>query len=530
MIFQLLFLAAVSPGRQLGFRKAVMTHVLALLGCVFAVRARPEGAGAMLGHILLTLGICEGAILIGWRLTQFPKNLGLEFLLVSPEPPWRLYLAEALTGVLRFALITLAGLPVLVLLMQTGHLTPTDLTLLLVLPCLSGIVVGLGLTWWIYEPATYRRIGERCLLLCVLVYLAVGVLAGEQLRSWLELLPGPLGLLIMNGFEAMHRYNAFSILQFWMDESPAQAWPRMAGLLVLSAVAALCFLARGASRLLGHFHELHYLPARRKDRRSVPDVGAHPLSWWAVRRVSGYSGRVNLWLATGISVLYSAYLVAGTHWPSWLGRSVFELFDRAGGAPTLTTVLVVLAAVPAAFQYGLWDSNSQERCRKLELLLLTSLTGHDFWRASAAAAWARGRGYFFAALLLWTATAIAHPATLLSCLAALAAGVILWVLYFALGFRAFTRGASGGNLGLLLTLGLPVVAYALHRQLGITYMALVPPGAVYAAASGGQMLVLLVGALAATLVALMVARRAIVQCQGNLAAWYAAHHGNAIIE
>ena len=530
MVYQLLLLAAVSPGRQLGFRKAIIVHVLVLLGCLWAVRATPTGAGTMLGHVLLTIGICEGAILLGWRLTQFPKNLGLEFLLVSPEPAWRLFLAESLAGMLRFGLVTLSGLPVLILLMQTGHLHSTDVFVLLALPYLSGILVGLGLTWWIFEPANYRRIGERCVLLCVLLYLAVGVLAGEQLRTWLELLPAPMALLIFNGFEAIHRYNAFSILQYWMEESPALAWPRMLGLLAASGGAVLFFLGRGASRLLGHFHELHYLPARRKNERAGTEMGLHPLSWWAVRRVSGYSGRVNLWLATGISVLYSAYILAGTHWPGWLGRSVFELFDRVGGAPTLTTVLVVLAAVPAAFQYGLWDSNGQERCRKLELLLLTQLSGNDYWRASAAAAWVRGRGYFYAALLLWTATAIAHPAELLPCVAALAAGVILWVLYFALGFRSFTYGSSGGNLGLLLTIGLPILAYALQRQPGSRFTALIPPGAVYAAGSGGQMLTLAVGALGASLVALIVARRAIVRCKGNLAAWYETHHGNLIVE
>src|SRR5437899_394193 len=96
MVYQLLFLATVSPGRQLGLRKAVIAHVLILLGCLWAVRASPADGAILLGHVLLTIGICEGAILLGWRLTQFPKNLGLEFLLVSPEPPWRLFAAEAL--------------------------------------------------------------------------------------------------------------------------------------------------------------------------------------------------------------------------------------------------------------------------------------------------------------------------------------------------------------------------------------------------------------------------------------------------
>ena len=345
------------------------------------------------------------------------------------------------------------------------------------------------------------------------------------------MLPEPLALLILNGFEAIHRYNVFSIMQFWMDEAPALAWPRMAGIVAATALAILFFLLRSARRLVGHFHELHYLPARRKNERDQSTVGIHPLSWWAVRRVSGYSGRVNLWLATGISVAYSAYLLAGSHWPAWLGRGVFELFERAGGVPTLTTILVVLAAVPAAFQYGLWDSNRMERSRKLELLLLTRLTGIDYWRASAAAAWARGRGYFFAALLLWTAAAIAQPQALLPYVDALAAGIILWVLYFALGFRAFTRGSSGGNLGLLLTIGLPVLAYALFRQGGSGASALIPPGAVYVAGSGGDnSLALLLGSTLATVIALLVSRRAIARCKPSLAAWYELNHGTVMVE
>ena len=153
-----------------------------LLGCIWAVHARPGGQG-LLGQVLLTTGICEGAVLLGWRLTQFPKNLGLEFLLVTPEPAWRFYLAECLVGALRFGLVTLAGLPFLILLLQTGHIQAADIAVLLVLPYLSGLLVGLGLTWWIYEPLGFRRIGERCMLTGVMIYLAVGVLAGEQLKT-----------------------------------------------------------------------------------------------------------------------------------------------------------------------------------------------------------------------------------------------------------------------------------------------------------------------------------------------------------
>ena len=71
--------------------------------------------------------------------------------------------------------------------------------------------------------------------------------------------------------------------------------------------------------------------------------------------------------------MYAAYIVAGDAWPDWLGSQVFVTFDQMGGVPAMAAALVVLAAVPAAFQYGLWDSSAQDRCRRLELLLLTDL-------------------------------------------------------------------------------------------------------------------------------------------------------------
>src|SRR6202043_2290670 len=96
----------------------------------------------------------------------------------------------------------------------------------------------------------------------------------------------------------------------------------------------------------------------------------------------------------------------------------------------LATGLVLLSAVPAAFQYGLWDSNVSDRCRRLELLLLTELQPGDYWRAAAAAAWRRGRGYFAVALLLWLSAALAGRTGAVPLLAALAAGGILWAVYF----------------------------------------------------------------------------------------------------
>jgi hypothetical protein len=256
-------------------------------------------------------------------------------------------------------------------------------------------------------------------------------------------------------------------------------------------------------------------------------IGDRPLSWWAVRRVAEYSGAVNLWLASAFGVLYAVYLVAGTRWPAWLGRQAFVMFDQLGGVPAVTTALVLLAAVPAAFQYGLWDSSSHNRCRRLELLLLTRLGTHDYWNAAAAAAWRRGRGYLAVALVLWLAAVTAGRLSVMSLVAALAAAVVLWGLSFALGFGAFIRGLPASSLGLFLTAGLPLLTWGLSQTAGPLWAALLPPGGVYLSASGSVGLAACCGVLAAGLSSLALARLAFWRGEADLRRWYASQHGRA---
>jgi hypothetical protein len=284
-------------------------------------------------------------------------------------------------------------------------------------------------------------------------------------------------------------------------------------------------LLRASSRLLDHFHERHYTPRIDRSgtlRRRVDD---RPLAWWAVKRVSQYSGRINLWLAAGVGLLYAVYTVAGSSWPSWLGRNVFVLFESAGGIPMVATGLVLLAAVPAAFQYGLWDASAQDRCRRLELLLLTRLGARDYWDAAAAAAWARGRDYFLVALLLWGAAWFAGQATGLQVAAAVAAGVLLWGLSFTVGFLAFSRGAQANGLGMLLTIGLPLLAVVLGRGRAPAMTALVPPGAVYAAGADGPGLFWALGPVVSGMAVLGLARLGLTHCEAELRRWYDQHHG-----
>ena len=84
-----------------------------------------------------------------WRLTQLPKSQSLEYLLVSPLRPRRLFLAEGLVGLCRLALVTLSGLPLLLVLVLEGVLWPSDVPALLLMPWTWGAVSGLGLVFGI---------------------------------------------------------------------------------------------------------------------------------------------------------------------------------------------------------------------------------------------------------------------------------------------------------------------------------------------------------------------------------------------
>src|SRR5207245_6314407 len=151
-------LAMLSPGRQQAFRRALVAHLVVVTAAAWSVHR--TGGAALLGQLLLVAGIVEGAILIGWRLTQLPKSRALEFVLVSPLQSRRLFLYEASVGLARLALVTLSGLPVLLLLMLLGRrdagtfqllspgLASVDLGPLLLMPFPWGAVTGLGLTAW----------------------------------------------------------------------------------------------------------------------------------------------------------------------------------------------------------------------------------------------------------------------------------------------------------------------------------------------------------------------------------------------
>lgn len=522
-------LAMRAPARQSAFRRAAVAHLvfLSAVGAVALTRPTPTVMQG-LAYGLLGAGIVEGAVLLGWRMTQLPKSQALEFLLTSPVHPRRVFLAESLVGLGRLVLVQLAGLPVFLPLVLQGILNPTDLLLLVAMPMVWGIVAGLGLTVWAYETRLMRRLGEAAALLGILVYLTVGVLAGEHLKSWLDELPAAVSGPLFDAFKALHTYNPFAVMAFWFDPMfvvPSVARERAVLVGGVGLVLAGLLFVRGMGRLKGHFHDRHYRPMTDTRAAQTERIGDRPLSWWAVRRVMEYSGRVNIWLAGGFGVVYAAYLLAGDHWPAWMGRMVFDIFEKMGGAPALVTGLVVLAAVPAAFQYGLWDSTVQDRCRRLELLLLTGLNGGDYWHASLAAAWRRGRGYVIVAALLWVALLISGRATPAQVMASVAAGVMLWSFSFVVGFAAFSSGMQANGLGSLLTLGLPLVTAALLRTGVPIVAALVPPGAVYTALTETPTVAWLPGPLLVGVATVCLARRMVGRCEGHLRLWYDRNQG-----
>lgn len=524
-------LAMLSPGRQQSLRIVVVAHLLLLATATWAVAGTtPPASPEMLGHVLMVAGIVEGATLVGWRLAQMPKSQALEFLLVSQLRPFWMFVAEALVGIARLALVTLSGLPVLTALTAIGLLDPIGMVLCLVMPFTWGSLAGLALAVWAYEPKSVRRVGEVAAFGMIVLWLIVGVLAGEHLKEWLRCLPWGLDVWFLNAFLGFHHNNPFAVLAGWLRrDSFATFWDWSVGLELAAVLVCGLLVVRGGWRLFAHFHELHYRPAtdRQVQRRPVPED--RPLSWWSLQRVTRYAGRSNLYLAGGFGLLYALYTVAGAAWPAWMGRQVFVLVEQAGGIPLVATGLVVLAAVPAAFQYGLWDHSVQDRCRRLELLLLTRLDGRDYFEAAAAAAWKRGWGYFAVASLLWISAVAAGKATPTQGAAAMAAGVLLWALYFAMGFRGFAAGDQANGLGSVLTLGLPLVAFGLYRAGLPSLAALAPPGNVYAGMAGGNTGWWLAGALTAGLVTLVVTRRTLASCDEALRRWYDENSGRKVM-
>ena len=524
-------IAMLAPARQLTFRRVAVGHALflALTAWLTAAAGTPHGLTTF-AYVSLALAMVEGAALLGWRLTQLPKSQALEFLLVSPLRPRGVFAAEALVGLGRFALVWLGGLPVYLALLLDGAIDPVDLLPLAVLPFAWGAAVALLLSAWVYETIVIRRIGELFGLFGVLLYLSVGVLMGERLIEWLRSHPSTGTKLVYDAVLFFHEMNPFGVVRYWFDPNADEstAVERIAELIGAGVALALAAGCRGSMRLHGHFHDRHYKPIDSGRASQLDAIGDRPLSWWAVRRVMEYSGRINLWLAGGFSVMYSAYIVAADDWPPWMGRIVFRLFDNWGGPPTVATAMAVMAAVPAVFQYGLWDATVQDRCKRLELLLLSDLNGRDYWLASRAAAWRRGRGYLLIAGMLWLAMGLSGYSTWAGALASAIGGLSLWAFCFAVGFRAFATGNQTSGLASVITLGFPLLLYGLLRFGLGAWAGLLPTGLCHLPAMGAWNWTWPLG-LALTLgIAYRLTRSGLRNCDRDLRAWYDANQGTRV--
>ena len=474
--------AGRSPSRQRLFRWMVVLH-LAVLGMALLMlgASRSGRVFSILGDAHVLLGIVEGSILIGWRLAQWPKSQALEPLLLANLSSRAVMAGEQSVGIGQLVLLSLSGVPVLVLASALGWIDPASILLLPIQTLIWGSLVGFGLVVWAYESTSTRRVGERLVGGLMTAYFVLGGLAGEHTLGVLRTVP-IVGEVIVDGIWLLHNHSPFAVIHR-MESGDPTGWLSLVAIDAMGVGLIAVLLMRSAARLEPHYVERHYKPIGENATGKRGRIGDEPLSWWAVRRVGEYAGRVNLYLAGGTAVLYAAYLLLGEYWPSWLGQRIFWVFEQNGGVAMMTTILVILAAVPAAYQYGLWDSSKTDRCRRLETLLTTDLGGVDFERASWSASWSRGRGYFYSALLLWFAAGVSGRMDWMQVLTAMGAGWLLLILYFVIGFRQLAVTGGGTTVGFVLCVLIPLAVWGLFRMGAEQVAWLLPPGLIYLAGS-----------------------------------------------
>jgi hypothetical protein len=483
MLIDFFLFAGRSPSRQRLWRWLIVVHWAVLcLTLALLTSQRSNRVFSMLGYAHILLGIVEGSLVIGWRLVQWPKSQSLEPLLLANLSSRAVMAGEQAVGLAQLATLAASGIPLLVYAATCGWIDPVCVLLLPMQTFLWGSVVGFGLVVWAYESALVRRWGERITAVTMLVYFLLGGLVGEHTLGLLRTVP-LIGNGLVDAIWAVHLNNPLALVHR-MDHGDSAAGYRLLQVDGLALLGIGLLLARSAYRLEPHYVDRHYRPIDSQAKGNRGRIGDEPLSWWAVRRVHEYAGRVNLYLAGGAAGLYAAYLVAGDHWPGWMGNRIFLVFEQSGGVATFTTMLVILSAVPAAYQYGLWDSSKTDRCRRLETLLTTDLAPVDFERASWSASWSRGRGYFYSAVVLWLAAGISGRMDWLQVLTALAAGWLLLILYFVIGFRQLAVTGGGTTVGFLLCVVVPLAVWGLVRAGAAGFAQYLPPGMIYFAAAG----------------------------------------------
>ncbi len=431
------------------------------------------------------LAVVCGGFLTAWRVTQLPKTRAYEFYLLTPASDWELVAGEMVAGMCRTAVVVLATAPLMAALWGTGWLSGAGCLALLVVPLVAGWLSGLLMAVVAFEPMWFRRLVERLVLLVVLVYLVVFGLLGHfcmpKIIAWWSGLTGtPAATFAQVG--ATTRYlNPFRLLGAVSQETEPGLALRLAVVTAaLMLVILLCF-ARLVVRLRAHYTEENYAHSagRRQSRRSI---GQNPLSWWTWRRVSQFRGHINLYLTWTTLVLYAAWMLLEDRWPTWLAMSQLQMIRGLGGEALLSVAALQLAVVPMAFLNGLWDSNSQQRVQRLELLLITPLAGRHFLQASAVAAWTRGKGYAVGAIGIWLAAVLSGRIQWFEAAGIVLLGACYLLLCFAVAFRNFARVESDQSVtvrGLVWSIGMPLLTVALFQMGSHAWAAATPLGGVF---------------------------------------------------
>jgi hypothetical protein len=109
--------------------------------------------------------------------------------------------------------------------------------------------------------------------------------------------------------------------------------------------------------------------------------------------------------------------------------------------------------------------------------------------------------------------------------AGMSAGAILWGFYFTLGFRAFASGRHANQLGIALTVMLPLVTMLLAHTEWRNLAVLLPPGSVYFGSTELTNLWWLIGPLSIATFTLWLARWSLRHCETDLRRWYDQNHG-----
>ncbi|HEY1067213.1 MAG TPA: hypothetical protein VGE52_13925 [Pirellulales bacterium] len=425
------------------------------------------------------LGALIGGALTGWRVTQFPKTRAAEFHLVMPVSDWVLVGSELLGGMLRSAFIVGAWSPLVLGMWGAGWIGPAQVVGLIAVPILFGWMVGIGLANIAFTSQRVRRILEWVTLLFLFVYLIFLGLLAEWTIPRLLAFQHELAMLELDTIWLEQLVNPIRLIGTLYRDSE-DLWARVLGVSVF--LLSLCALgaARLVWRLRGHYLEENYGSHYDKKEFNKP-IADEPLAWWTVRRVSRFKGRVNIYLGWGTVLLYSGWLLLGNAWPDWLGGNFLRVMRVFGGQAIIGAFAVQFGLVATAFLYGLWDSSARQRVGRLEVLLITPLSARDYAVAGAAAAWTRGRQYFYMALVVWCAAAAAGRISWGAVALAIFCTAAYALLFFAIAFRNFARvktERAAGFWGLGLSVGLFFASFVIFFRWPVVG-AMLPLGSLY---------------------------------------------------